>query len=412
MPNADPRVASARHVSRCLLTQFCGVARATAVASAAGHPMRSFTAWTRCRSAQAEPFSGKHPGMRCAAVELGGPNRCTTVTRPAGLTLAAVAVTVVLWASAFVAIRSAGHRLSPGALALGRLLVGAVVLGLISLVRREGWPRRDAWRGIAAFGVLWFGVYMVALNWGEREVDAGTAAMIVSVAPVLIAVLGGWLLKEGFPARLLGGIAVSCGGAVVVGICSSASGRASLLGVMLCLLAAVSSAVSAVVQKPVLGRASALQVTTFGCAVGAVACLPFSGQLASQLARAPWAAGLSVAYLGVFPTAVAFTTWAYALARTPAGTMGAAVYAVPALTLLMSWGILGEVPRWGALAGGALCIAGVAVSRVRRRKPARCHPARRERAGAAGRNVTNDGDCRRHVAAEARGPSGSESQRP
>jgi drug/metabolite transporter (DMT)-like permease len=278
-------------------------------------------------------------------------------------------VTVVLWASAFVAIRSAGHQLSPGALALGRLLVGAVVLGLISLVRREGWPRRDAWPGIAAFGVLWFGVYMVALNWGEREVDAGTAAMIVSLAPVLIAVLSGWLLKEGFPARLLGGIAVSCGGAVVVGIWSSASGRASLQGVMLCVLAAASSAVSAVIQKPVLRRASALQVTTFGCVVGAVACLPFCGQLVTQLDRAPWAASLSVAYLGVFPTALAFTTWAYALARTAAGTMGAAVYAVPALTVLMSWGILGEVPRWGALAGGALCIAGVAISRRRRREP-------------------------------------------
>jgi hypothetical protein len=60
---------------------------------------------------------------------------------------------------------------SAGALALGRLLAGSVVLGLILLVRREGLPPRAAWPGILASGVLWFGVYMVALNWGEQLVE-------------------------------------------------------------------------------------------------------------------------------------------------------------------------------------------------------------------------------------------------
>lgn len=60
---------------------------------------------------------------------------------------AAAAVTVVLWASAFVAIRSAGDAYSPGALALGRLLSGALVLGVMLVVRKEGVPPRAAWRG-------------------------------------------------------------------------------------------------------------------------------------------------------------------------------------------------------------------------------------------------------------------------
>ncbi|MBV9452208.1 MAG: DMT family transporter [Streptosporangiaceae bacterium] len=283
------------------------------------------------------------------------------------MALAAAAVTVVLWASSFVAIRSAGHWFSPGALALGRLLIGAAVLGLVWLRRRKGWPPRTAWPGIAAAGVLWFGVYMVALNWGEQKVDAGTAAMITSTGPVLIALLSGWLLGEGFPPSLLAGITVSFGGvvAVVVGISASSAGHARASGILLCALAAASYATSAVIQKHALRRASALDVITFGCATGAVACLPFGSQLASQLARAPWSAILGVAYLGVFPTAVAFTTWAYALARTPAGKMGATVYAVPALTVLMSWAVLGEIPRWPALAGGALCLAGIAISRSR-----------------------------------------------
>ena len=301
--------------------------------------------------------------MRFRLIISGSTASDTADGRVRRLALVSAGVTVVLWASAFVAIRSAGHYFSPGALALGRLLVGATVLGLVYLRRREGWPPRPAWPGIAVSGLLWFGLYMVALNWGEQEVDAGTASMITSTGPVLIALLSGWLLREGLPRRLAAGITVSFGGAVIVGISSSSAGHARVSGILLCALAAVSYATSAVTQKSALRHASALQVTTFGCAVGAVACLPFAGQLASQLASAPWSATLSVAYLGVFPTAVAFTTWAYALARTPAGKMGASVYAIPALTVLMSWAILGEVPGWIALAGGALCLAGVAISR-------------------------------------------------
>ncbi|MFI1766446.1 DMT family transporter [Streptomyces sp. NPDC020800] len=290
-----------------------------------------------------------------------------TRPNPQLLAAAAAVVSVVLWASAFVAVRSAGADYSPGALALGRLLAGTVVLGVVCVVRREGWPPRSAWRGIGLSGVLWFGFYMVALNWGEQQVDAGTAALVVNVGPLLIALLGARLLGDPMPPRLLAGMAVSFAGAVTVGLSMSAGGGSSVLGVGLCLFAAVTYAFGVVAQKPALGRASALQVTTFGCAAGAVVCLPFAGQLVTEAARAPVTATLDMVYLGVFPTALAFTTWAYALSRTTASRMGATTYAVPALVVLMSWLALGEVPGLLTLGGGALCLAGVAVSRSRAR---------------------------------------------
>lgn len=293
----------------------------------------------------------------------------------------AAAVTVLLWASAFVSIRSAGEHYSPGALALGRLLVGAILLIVILRLRGEGWPPRSAWPGIAGAGVLWLGVYMVALNWGEQEVDAGTAAMIVNIGPILIALFGGWLLKEGFPARVLVGIAVSFSGAVVIGVSMvDGGGSSSVIGVLLCLVAAITYAIGVICQKPALRHASALQVTTFGCAIGALACLPFAWQLAGELAEAPLSATANMVYLGVFPTGVAFTTWAYALARTTAGRMGATTYLVPAMVVLMSWLALDEVPGWLTFAGGTLCLAGVAVSR---RRAAVEPPKRRTRASAA-----------------------------
>ncbi|MBL1086261.1 DMT family transporter [Streptomyces actinomycinicus] len=280
---------------------------------------------------------------------------------------AAAAVSVLLWASAFVSIRSAGQAYSPGALALGRLAAGVIALGVIWAVRREGLPPRSAWRGILLSGLLWFGLYMVVLNWGEQQVDAGTAALVVNVGPLLIALLGSRLLGDPMPPRLLAGMAVSFAGAVTVGLSMSGGGGSSVLGVLLCLLAAVAYAFGVVAQKPALGQASALQVTTFGCLVGAVGCLPFAGQLAHEVAHAPVPATLNMVYLGVFPTALAFTTWAYALARTTASRMGATTYAVPALVVLMSWLTLGEVPGVLTLAGGVLCLAGVAVSRSRAR---------------------------------------------
>jgi len=74
-------------------------------------------------------------------------------------------------------------------------------------------------------------------------------------------------------------------------------------------------------------------------------------------------ATLSVLYLGVFPTAVGFTTWAYALPRTSASKMGATTYLVPAFTVLMSWAIDGVstepqraafVPMYSRTSGGGL----------------------------------------------------------
>jgi drug/metabolite transporter (DMT)-like permease len=211
--------------------------------------------------------------------------------------------------------------------------------------------------------VLWFGLYNVALNAGEQRVDAGTAAMLVNTGPVLIAVLAGLLLGEGFPRALVAGCAVAFAGALVIGAASGTAGRAAGTGVLLCLVAALAYAGGVVAQKPLLERASALGVTWAACTVGAVACLPFAPALARDVADAGPSALAWALYLGVFPTAVAFTTWAYALSRTTAGRMGATTYLVPPLTVALGVVALGEAPAALAVLGGGLCLAGVVIAR-------------------------------------------------
>ncbi|MDP9345340.1 MAG: DMT family transporter, partial [Actinomycetota bacterium] len=146
----------------------------------------------------------------------------------------------------------------------------------------------------------------------------------------------------------------------------------------LCVGAAAAYAGAVVAEKPLLERTSALQVTFLACVVGAVACLPFAPALVREAGDAGAGTFAWTAYIGVFSTAVGFTTWAYALRRTTAGKLGATTYLVPPLTIVQGWLLLGEAPPALAFAGGALCLAGVAVTRgarLPRRWKARRLPA-------------------------------------
>lgn len=283
------------------------------------------------------------------------------------LGIAAVIVTVVLWASAFVGIRAVGPSFSPGSLTLGRLVVAAVALGIVALPRLKRWPKGREWLPILAYGIMWFAGYNLALNAAEHMLDAGTSAMLINVSPILIAVLAGVVLKEGFPRWLIIGSLVAFGGVALIALGSGQRSTADVAGVLLCLLAAVLAAVSVIVQKPVLRTFSAAQATWFGIVVGAVCCLPWAGQLVAEVGAAPLPATLGLVYLGVFPTAIAFTTWAYALSLIEAGKLAATTYLVPGTTILISWAVLKEIPTIWGLVGGIICLVGVGLTRRRSR---------------------------------------------
>ena len=280
------------------------------------------------------------------------------------LVLAAIIVTTLLWASAFVAIRSARSGYGAGPLALGRLLVSDVALSALMLAQRVRLPARRDWPAIAACGVLWFGAYNLALNAGERLIDAGTSAMVVNVAPITIALLAAFVLRERLPAALLAGLVVAFAGAVVIGV-GAGRRHGGLDGVALCVAAALAYTVAVVIEKPLLDRGSAIAVTWGACLAGTVACLPFAPALVADAGRASTSSTLLVAYLGVGPSAIAFTTWAYALSRSTMARQGATTYLVPPLVIAVSWLALGEVPAGVSFAGGALCLVGVAVTRRR-----------------------------------------------
>jgi drug/metabolite transporter (DMT)-like permease len=172
------------------------------------------------------------------------------------------------------------------------------------------------------------------------------------------------------------GAAIALSGALLIGLATRTAGGADVLGTLLALVAAATYAIGVVAQKPVVRRLPALQVTWLACTIGAIACLPFTPGLVANVADASSGATAGVVYLGVVPTAVAFSTWAYALARMDAGRLGVTTYLVPPLTIVLAWVLLGEVPPQLAVVGGAVCLVGVALSR-RRGNDARTGRARR-----------------------------------
>ena len=295
------------------------------------------------------------------------------------LSLLALLATVVLWASAFVGIRAVGDTYSPGSLTLGRLVVGALALTFFARPTRASLPTGRPLVLVILYGVVWFGAYNIALNAAERDLDAGTTALIVNIGPIIAAIVAGILYKEGFPRPLLIGMGIAFAGVVLIAVStnqdSSAVDTASTTGVVLCVAAAVFYAFGTLAQKPALKHMEPVMSVWLGCLVGVVVCLPFAPALVDELSGASFHDIAWLVYLGVFPTAIGFSTWSYALKRISTGKAASTTYLVPAVATLISWVVLSEVPAAMAFVGGALCLVGVAITRLPSRAKAHATPA-------------------------------------
>jgi drug/metabolite transporter (DMT)-like permease len=302
----------------------------------------------------------------------------TTTREPTGVTvradevvpwlpMAALSVTLVLWSSAFVAIRHLGHDVSPGALSLGRLLVASLALTVLLVRSRRTRLVRAEVLLLLLCGVAWFGIYNIALNDSERRIDAATAAMLVQVGPIVVALLAAVFLGERLTGWLLAGIAVAFAGVVVIGLAMRGDGGSDVSGVLLALLAALTYAIGVVSQKVLLRRLSAAEVVCYASWIGVVVCLPWTGDLLDVVRHGERADLAWIAYLGLFPTALAFSLWAFALRHTDAGKQAITTFLVPGITAVMAWVLLDEVPPALAFAGGVLCVVGVLLTRRRPR---------------------------------------------
>ena len=307
--------------------------------------------------------------QRKQAGETRSPESPLSVQHPSRLTVGtilALSITICCWASSFVGIRAGLHGYSPTHLALLRYLTASLVLALWASVKRMPLPRWRDVPGLALTGVVGIALYNVALNTGEASVSAGLSSFLVNINPIITAGLSIIFLRERL--RLWGwiGMLICLLGASLISL-SAGEGIHFSVGVLFVFCAALAQSLYFLWQKPYLARYSALQCTTYAIWTGTLALLIFAPGLLTNVRTASWSETAAVVYLGIFPAAIGYVSWAYALARIPASHAASFLYLVPAVTLGIAWFWLGEWPTWLALFGGVVAISGVMVVNIFRK---------------------------------------------
>jgi len=282
-----------------------------------------------------------------------------------GKVAVALGTTVIIWGSAFAAIRVALRAYGPGEMALLRLLFASAALAIYAIVTRMRLPAAGDLPGIILLGFLGFGFYNTALNFGEVTVQAGVTSLLIATAPIFAALFAVMFLRERLSARAWIGVLIAFTGVALI-IAGQQGNWGVSNGALLILGAAVSAAVYFVIQRPFLKKYSSLELTTYSIWCGTFLILFFAPSLYPQLVHTSWKMTAVVAYLGVFPAALGYVLWNYALSKLPVSRVSSYLYLVPVVGMAGGWIVLREVPAMLSLCGGPVAIAGVYL--VNRRK--------------------------------------------
>ena len=293
-----------------------------------------------------------------------------TSEKVAPSTWLAIGIALLLWASAFPGIRAAlapaggtpgPDGYGPATLALLRFGTASLVLAVYAVFAKVRVPRKEDLPRIVLAGLLGITIYHICLNIGERTVESGAAALLISLSPIITALLSAVFLGERLRPWGWGGIAISFVGAAVVALGKSEGGLTLDLGALFILTATVSTSLYFLVSKPGLAKYSATEFTSYAIWAGTIPMLVFAPSLLAQMQTAPVSATVSGVYLGIFPGAIAYVLWGYGLSKMSASRVSAFLYLQPANAAIIAWFWLGEVPSVAVIVGGITAIAGVAV---------------------------------------------------
>jgi drug/metabolite transporter (DMT)-like permease len=271
-------------------------------------------------------------------------------------------------AGTYLAAKRALAELSPFEVALARFVLAGAVYAALLLARPPRVARRDL-AGLAALGFVAIPLNQGLFLGGLSLTTPGHAALLYATTPVFVFLIGAWRGEERATPRKLAGIGVAFAGVAVVlasrgQLSGAGDARAGLAGDVLVLLAVMAWAVYVVFGKAYVGRYGVVTTTGLTIVIGTLLYVPLGlavSREASFRAVSPvgWA---SVAYLVILTSVVAYLVYYWSLARAEASRVAIWSNTQPVLTALLAWAIHGDPLTGAFLAGGALVIAGVALT--------------------------------------------------
>lgn len=274
------------------------------------------------------------------------------------MALAAAFAAILLWSSSYTVARVALRHFDPLALSTLRILMASATLSLMAAFVRVGLPARgDRW-WVFTSGVLGMTVYWSVLNTALEVVESATAAILLGLCPIMVALMSLGIIGE----RLTGwgwtGLLAALPGLVLV-VFGQGGGIRLEVSAVLVVLAAIAHAAYIVMTKRLMSRYRPVQVVTWALWSATVTALPLALRVVPQVVGAPPDALLASLYLGVGASALGFVLWAKALAGAPASVVASAIYATPPLATVSGWLMLAERPSPWVLAGGVIILAAV-----------------------------------------------------
>lgn len=281
-------------------------------------------------------------------------------------TLTMLILSIFLWASAFVGIRIGLHSYSPGALALLRYLVASscMTVAYFLLPKRSTITFRDKISMLLA-GAIGIGFYNLTLNHGEIAIASGMACFIISMSPIIASLLAVLFLGERLGINHLFGLVIS-----IIGVLFISLGEGQDFGwhqgLVYILLATISGSCYTIMQKPLVSKYHAIEVTTYAIWGGALSLLFYFPALMHEIHSASSISTWTVVYLGIFPAAFGYLAWSYVLTQISASRAVSYLYFQPFIVTMLGWVALNEVPSLMALCGGTVTMLGVWI--VNRRK--------------------------------------------
>jgi drug/metabolite transporter (DMT)-like permease len=256
-----------------------------------------------------------------------------------------VAAFCLLWSSAFSAAKIALADCPPLLLLTARFLIaGAVMLGAaaVSGVSWRNLTRRDL-IALAGLGIANNALYL-GLNYiGMRSISSGLSALIVSMNPVLTALLATMVLDERMTWRKATGLLLGVGGVAFIVESRIAGGIDSPVGIMFTVGALISMVGGTILFKYLAPNGGLWIGNGVQNLAGGLVLVPFAFTLESVGEVTPsWSLIISLAYSALLVSVVGYLLWFHLLTTSGATAASAYHFMMPPLGMLFGWLLLGE----------------------------------------------------------------------